>query len=297
MVAFFLQYIQHQKRRSSHTLEAYRQDLAQFARFFENEIGGECWEAGKREIRLWIGHLAEEKCHPATINRKLSTLRAFFQFLLAEGKIKTNPMLNIRSLKKPRRLPTFIRENNLEKLFENLENNPQISAPWEEIILLLLFGTGIRLSELLSIKWRAIDLQQGTIRVIGKRQKERLIPLPQALIEKLIQYRKNIETQLPDLADKHLVLTAKGKPAYPMMVERIVKKHLGMVSTEKKKSPHVLRHSYATHLLNAGAEINSIKELLGHSSLAATQVYTHNSITKLKEAYAQAHPRARKLNS
>lgn len=297
MVAFFLHYIQHQKRRSSHTLEAYRNDLEQFSRFMEEETGGPCWEAGKREIRLWIGQLAEDLSSQATINRKLSTLRAFFQYLVAEGKISHNPMLSIRSLKKARRLPTFIRENNLEKLFENLENNPEISAPWEELILLLLFGTGIRLSELLSIKWKAIDLHQGTLRVTGKRQKERLIPLPGRLIEKLIQYRKHIETQLPDLADKHLILTAKGKPAYPMMVERIVKKHLGMVSTEKKKSPHVLRHSYATHLLNAGAEINSIKELLGHSSLAATQVYTHNSITKMKEAYTQAHPRARKQGS
>lgn len=295
MVAFFLQYLQHQKRRSPHTVLAYRHDLEQFSDFLSLENGKEPHQSEKKDIRAWMIQLSESGLTPASINRKLSTLRAFFRFLMAESKISHHPLQSIKSLKKPKRLPVFVGENKMEVLLENLENNPDFSAPCEEIILNLLYGTGIRLSELLSLTWDSVDLQRGTLRVLGKRNKERLIPLPAELIEKLKHYKKLIETLLPKLSSNNLILTAKGKPAYPMMVERIVNKHLSVVTTEKKKSPHVLRHTYATHLLNAGAEINSIKELLGHSSLAATQVYTHSSVAKLKEAYSLAHPRARKL--
>lgn len=293
MVVFFLQYLRHQKRRSPHTVQAYMADIQQFADFLKKENDKQPEEAVKSDIRNWIVSLSENGNAPSTINRKLSTLRTFFDFLVIEKKISNHPMQSIHSLKKPKRLPVYIRENNMEILLENLENSSDFSALRDELILNLLYGTGMRLSELLSLTWDSIDLKNGHLRVIGKRNKERIIPIPGTLTSLLIKYRNHIETQLPDLICSNLILTDKGKPAYPVLVERIVKKHLSMVTTEKKKSPHVLRHTYATHLLNAGAEINSIKELLGHSSLAATQVYTHNTVTKLKEVYAIAHPRAR----
>lgn len=294
MTAFFLQYIQHQKRRSPHTVLAYASDLDQFAQFLQLESGINIWEAKKKNIRSWIIALTENGLSPASINRKLSTLRAFFEFLLAEEKVTENPLQTIASLKKPKRLPIYIREGEMNILFENLENSSDFSGLRDELIFSLLYGTGIRLSELLSLTWESVDIQTGQIRVIGKRSKERIIPLPQKLIQLIKTYRNYIETQLPNLTNQKLILTNSGKPAYPVLVERIVKKCLSKVTTEKKKSPHVIRHTYATHLLNAGAEINSIKELLGHSSLAATQVYTHNTVTKLKEAYANAHPRAKR---
>jgi integrase/recombinase XerC len=293
MVAFFLQYLRHQKRRSPHTVLAYESDLEQFSLFLKQEYEKEAFEAQKSDIRNWIVALTESGLGPSSINRKLSTLRTFFDFLLAENKISNHPLQAIRSLKKPKRLPIFIRENNMDQLLENLENSSDFSGLRDELILNLLYGTGIRLSELLSLTWDSIDLKTGQMKVTGKRNKERIIPVPQNLIQLIQKYRHHIVTQLPDFFCSNLILTDKGKPAYPVLVERIVKKYLSMVTTEKKKSPHVLRHTYATHLLNAGAEINSIKELLGHASLAATQVYTHNTVAKLKEAYALAHPRAR----
>lgn len=293
MVAFFLQYLRHQKRRSPHTVLAYESDLEQFSLFLKQEYEKEAFEAQKSDIRNWIVALTESGLGPSSINRKLSTLRTFFDFLLAENKISNHPLQAIRSLKKPKRLPIFIRENNMDQLLENLENSSDFSGLRDELILNLLYGTGIRLSELLSLTWDSIDLKTGQMKVTGKRNKERIIPVPQNLIQLIQKYRHHIETQLPDFFCSNLILTDKGKPAYPVLVERIVKKYLSMVTTEKKKSPHVLRHTYATHLLNAGAEINSIKELLGHASLAATQVYTHNTVAKLKEVYALAHPRAR----
>ena len=179
-------------------------------------------------------------------------------------------------------------------MLENLEFSSDFSGLRDKLILELFYGTGIRLAELISLQWDSISFTGKTVRVIGKRNKERIIPLHDNLIAILHQYRDSIETTLPNLSSKFLILTDKGKPAYPVLIERIVKKYLSLVMTEKKKSPHVLRHTFATHLLASGAEINSIKELLGHSSLAATQVYAHNSAEQLKKAYSLAHPRARK---
>ncbi|HRH35413.1 MAG TPA: tyrosine-type recombinase/integrase, partial [Catalimonadaceae bacterium] len=253
MVAFFLQYLRHQKRRSPHTVLAYESDLEQFSLFLKQEYEKEAFEAQKSDIRNWIVALTESGLGPSSINRKLSTLRTFFDFLLAENKISNHPLQAIRSLKKPKRLPIFIRENNMDQLLENLENSSDFSGLRDELILNLLYGTGIRLSELLSLTWDSIDLKTGQMKVTGKRNKERIIPVTQNLIQLIQKYRHHIETQLPDFFCSNLILTDKGKPAYPVLVERIVKKYLSMVTTEKKKSPHVLRHTYATHLLNAGA--------------------------------------------
>lgn len=294
MIAFFLQYLRFQKRRSPHTIRAYSDDLTQFSRFQldTNAILPE--NVGKSHIRQWIIKLKTDGQSATSINRKISTLRAFFDFLVREGKLEANPTRTIASLKKPKRLPVYVRENNLVEMLDNLENSVDFSTLRDKLVLELLYGTGMRLAELLSLQWTSINFSGKTVRVLGKRNKERIIPLHNNLVEILHQYQNSIETNLPDRSTKSLILTDKGKPAYPVLIQRIVRKNLSGAMTESKRSPHVLRHTFATHLLAAGAEINSIKELLGHSSLAATQVYAHNSADQLKKAYGLAHPRARK---
>lgn len=294
MVAFFLQYLQFQKRRSPHTIRAYSDDLSQFAHFQAETNSLSPETAGKSQIRQWIIHLKTGGLSETSINRKISTLRAFFDFLVREGKLEANPTRSITSLKKPKRLPVYVRENNLMVVLDNLKNSTDFSTLRNRLVLELLYGTGMRLAELLSLQWASFNLTGKTVRVLGKRNKERIIPLHDDLIEILHQYQNSIETNLPNRSSKSLILTDKGKPAYPVLIQRIVKEKLSGAMTESKKSPHVLRHTFATHLLAAGAEINSIKELLGHSSLAATQVYAHNSADQLKKAYGLAHPRARK---
>jgi len=294
MTAFFLQYLRFQKRRSRHTLEAYESDLIQFETFLKSISDVDISQAGKSEIRQWVVQLSDEKYSETSINRKLSTLRSFYDFLRKEGKIENHPMTSIRSLKKPGRLPVYIQEKNMKNLFEDVSFSSDFSGLRDRLILELLYGTGMRLSELIGLKPSSISFPESKILVFGKRSKERWIPLHQNLVQILKEYLQSIEKTLPDSNVNVLILTDKGQPAYPVFVERIVKKYLSLVTTEKKKSPHVLRHTFASHLLNAGAEINSIKELLGHTSLAATQVYAHNSVAKLKQAYGQAHPRARK---
>jgi len=294
MIAFFLQYLRFQKRRSRHTLAAYEADLLQFEIFLQSIGQADLSQAGKSEIRQWIIGLSEEDYSETTINRKISTLRSFYDFLRKEGRITAHPMTSIRSLKKPKRLPVFIQEKNMKMLFEDVNFSSDFSGLRDRLILELLYGTGMRLSELIGLKPSSISFAESKILVFGKRSKERWIPLHENLVQILKAYLLSIEKTLPVSNANVLILTDKGQPAYPVFVERIVKKYLTLVTTEKKKSPHVLRHTFASHLLNAGAEINSIKELLGHTSLAATQVYAHNSVAKLKQAYGQAHPRARK---
>lgn len=276
---------------------AYQTDLQQFSKFILEKYDKNPEEAGRQEIRKWILALSLEKLHPNSINRKISTLRAFFHFLLAEGKIQADPTQAIGSLKKPKRLAVFVKEKNIKNLLEDFEFSPQFSGLRDRLVIELLYGTGMRLSELLGLRWEDVDFYQSKILVLGKRSKQRWIPLHKNLVSLIKDYKLLIETSLPNSNVNSLILTDKGLPAYPVFIQRIVKKYLGAVSTEKKKSPHVLRHTFASHLLNAGAEINSIKELLGHSSLAATQVYTHNSVEKLKSVYQQSHPRSGKKNN
>jgi integrase/recombinase XerC len=284
-VNFFLDHLRTERRLSSHTLSAYSTDLDQFLAFIEPDA---LPEIKAQQIRNWLISLSDDTVQNRSINRKLATLRTFFKFLIRRGDIQSNPMGTIKMIKVSKKLPQFIRESDMQGLWEA---NPSDASTFEDIrdqlILYLLYGTGIRLAELISLQKNHINLHLGTIRVLGKRNKERIIPIPQVIADWILRYQS-----LCPFEHTHLLLTDKGEKLYPMFVQRLVKKQLGNISTLEKLSPHVLRHTYATHLLNRGADLNAIKELLGHANLAATQVYTHNSMEKMKEVYQQAHPKA-----
>jgi integrase/recombinase XerC len=239
------------------------------------------------DVRKWLISLSDDSIQNRSINRKLATLRTFYKYLLRTGKITENPMASIRMVKTTKKIPHFVRESEMENLVENRIIATNFSEARDELILFLLYGTGIRLAELISLQKSQVNLAAKTIRVIGKRNKERMIPIPTFLVELIETYR-----QFCPFENAHLLLTDKGEPLYPMFVQRLVKKNLGEFSQLEKLSPHILRHTYATHLLNRGADLNAIKELLGHANLAATQVYTHNSMEKMKAIYQQAHPKA-----
>jgi len=284
LVNFFLDHLSIERRLSSHTITSYSTDLEQFTAFI-NPI--ELQQVQAMDVRKWLISLSDDSIQNRSINRKLATLRTFYKYLLRTGKITENPMASIRMVKTTKKIPHFVRESEMENLVENRIIATNFSEARDELILFLLYGTGIRLAELISLQNSQVNLAAKTIRVIGKRNKERVIPIPGLLIDLISTYRRFCTIEHP-----HLLLTDKGEPLYPMFVQRLVKKNLGEFSQLEKLSPHVLRHTYATHLLNRGADLNAIKELLGHANLAATQVYTHNSMEKMKAIYQQAHPKA-----
>ncbi len=284
LVNFFLDHLSIERRLSSHTITSYSTDLEQFTAFI---APASLSEVQALTIRKWLISLSDDSIQNRSINRKLATLRTFYKYLLRTGKIEENPMTSIRMVKTNKKIPQFVRESEMENLVENRKMATNFSEARDELILFLLYGTGIRLAELISLQNNQVNLAAKTIRVIGKRNKERVIPIPGLLVELIHTYR-----HFCTLEHAHLLLTDKGEPLYPMFVQRLVKKNLGEYSQLEKLSPHVLRHTYATHLLNKGADLNAIKELLGHANLAATQVYTHNSMEKMKAIYQQAHPKA-----
>jgi integrase/recombinase XerC len=284
LVNFFLDHLSIERRLSSHTITSYSTDLEQFTAFI-NPM--ELQQVQAMDVRKWLISLSDDSIQNRSINRKLATLRTFYKYLLRTGKITENPMASIRMVKTTKKIPHFVRESEMETLVENRVIATNFSEARDELILFLLYGTGIRLAELISLQNSQVNLAAKTIRVIGKRNKERMIPIPAFLVELIETYR-----QFCPFENAHLLLTDKGEPLYPMFVQRLVKKNLGEFSQLEKLSPHVLRHTYATHLLNRGADLNAIKELLGHANLAATQVYTHNSMEKMKAIYQQAHPKA-----
>lgn len=284
LVNFFLDHLSIERRLSSHTITSYSTDLEQFTAFI---APAGLSQVQALTIRKWLISLSDDSIQNRSINRKLATLRTFYKYLLRTGKIEENPMTSIRMVKTNKKIPQFVRESEMENLVENRKMATNFSEARDELILFLLYGTGIRLAELISLQNNQINLVAKTIRVIGKRNKERMIPIPGLLVDLIATYRS-----FCTIEHAHLLLTDKGEPLYPMFVQRLVKKNLGEYSQLEKLSPHVLRHTYATHLLNKGADLNAIKELLGHANLAATQVYTHNSMEKMKAIYQQAHPKA-----
>jgi len=288
----FLSFLRFEKQYSAHTLRAYELDIDAFFAFLERQkIAFEA--ADHRTVRHYLAELSEAGRQAAGINRSISSLRSFYRFLVREGLLVHSPMPLVRSLKTPKKLPTVVEQQKMEALLISAEEKSgDFEGMRDFVVLELLFGTGVRLAELLAIRERDVDMYNKKILVFGKRRKERYVPMHAALAESLKKYLglKNAQ-DFGNPADK-LVVTKDGRPAYAKLVYRIVHKHLSAVSTQQKKSPHVLRHSFATALLDNGADLNAIKELLGHANLAATQVYTHNSVERLKTIYKQAHPKA-----
>lgn len=296
MLASFLKYLQYERRYSSHTVDSYQNDLTQFSAFLtqtspQGEI--ELKDAGHNEIRSWIISLMEDGLDPRSVNRKMAALRTYFKFLLKRDVITIDPTTRLSALKTSKKLPSFVKEKELTGLLGQFELDDTFSGKRNKLVLEILYGTGIRLSELIHLKKSDINLKEGLIKVLGKRNKERIIPLPAELISVMEDYTTSREKALGEYTgDDFLVVTDKGRKTYPMFIYRIVNRFLALFTTTDKKSPHVLRHTFATHLLNRGADLNAVKDLLGHSSLAATQVYTHNTIEKLKAVFDQAHPKA-----
>ena len=296
MLASFLKYLQYERRYSSHTVDSYQNDLTQFSAFLtqikpESEI--ELIDVRHNEIRSWIISLMQDGLDPRSVNRNMAALRTYFKFLIKRGVITEDPTVRLFALKTSKKLPSIVKENEIAGLLSQFDSDDTFIGMRDKLILELLYGTGIRLSELIHLKKSDINLKEGLIKVLGKRNKERIIPLPAELILVIDDYTTSREKALGEYTgDDFLVVTDKGRKTYPMYIYRIVNRFLGLFTTTDKKSPHVLRHTYATHLLNKGADLNAIKELLGHSSLASTQVYTHNTIEKLKAVFDQAHPKA-----
>lgn len=292
MIDSFLKYLEFEKRLSLHTVLAYRTDLQQFSDFLANtfsDIQSETADYGI--IRSWIISLVESGIEPLSVNRKIACLRSYYKFLLRQELINKDPMMKIKVLKTKKQLPSFVKESDMVKVLDQTEFGNNFHDARDKAILEIFYGTGIRLSELLTLKESNIDLRSQTIKVIGKRNKERVIPFSAGLISVLNEYKAHRNKEVERKDHGFFFVTEKGEPCYPQMIYRRVKKYLGQTSSERK-SPHALRHTYATHLLNKGAEINAVKDLLGHTSLAATQVYTHNSMEKLKKVFEQAHPKA-----
>lgn len=292
MISTFLRFLAYEKRSSSHTLSSYENDLTQFASFLQDTYQLEAIEqADYMQVRAWIVALMEAKMAPKSINRKIATLRSFYKFLLKREYIAQDPMLRIKSVKVAKALPHFVQETELNQLLDQVPFTEDFFGLRDRLVLELLYATGMRQAELLGLEEKAVDMQAGVLRVLGKRKKERLVPVNKSIQHLLSQYLEAKRTCLPYASEK-LIVTDKGAPAYPMFIYRVVNKYLAAFTSSDKQSPHVLRHSFATHLLNKGADLNAVKDLLGHSSLAATQVYTHNSLEKLRAVYEQAHPKA-----
>ncbi len=288
----FLDYLKFEKRYSAHTCSAYRADLAHFFHFLQKEYGKmPLADISHSYIRSWLADL-RKKSGTRTINRKISSLKSFFKFELKRGTLTVTPMARIVSPKISKRLPVFVKEKETLQLLDTLSKT---SEDWKSLnarmLITLFYATGMRVSELIHLKEKHIDISRKQVKVLGKGNKERIIPVSKELVALIGEYRDEKKKNFSGLADT-LLVTEKGKPLYPKYAYRLVKQYLSQAATLDKKSPHVLRHTFATHLVNKGAELNAVKELLGHSSLAATQVYTHNTIEKLKDVYKKAHPRA-----
>tara|TARA_Y100000768_G_scaffold13653_1_gene9568 strand:+ start:789 stop:1664 length:876 start_codon:yes stop_codon:yes gene_type:complete len=287
----FIKYLRFEKRLSENTVISYETDLNQFLSFYkEYSTSQEIEKVDKRTIRSWIVKLSLSNLSAKSINRKIASLKSFFKFLVKRDLIKKNPSSHVTSLKTDQKIPTFIKEKDINFLFKNIEVKEDCTGQRDLLILELLYGTGIRISELINIKISDINFAKKEIKVIGKRNKERIIPLHNNAIYQTKKYLQLAEEE--GYKSQYLLITKKGEKIYPMLINRIVKKHLSTLIKSKKYNPHLLRHTFATHILNKGGDLNSIKDLLGHSSLAATQVYTHNSIEKLKETFNSSHPRA-----
>lgn len=289
----FLDYLKFEKRYSPHTLVSYETDLLSFNDFLEKFYGPTGLEAITAPyVRSWLAELKGKNVHTKSLNRKISTLKSFFKYQLKQGFLTSSPMDKVISPKIERRLPVFMKENETQELVKVLnESTEDWKTQNAKMLITIFYSTGMRLSELINLKEKQIDFSNSQVKVLGKGNKERIIPVSKSLLASINAY---IELKKKEFVatGEELLITERGKKLYPKYAWLLVNHFLGEASTISKRSPHVLRHSFATHLVNNGADLNAVKELLGHSSLAATQVYTHNTIKKLKEVHKKAHPRA-----
>ncbi|NTS42128.1 tyrosine-type recombinase/integrase [Flavisolibacter sp. BT320] len=288
----FIDYLKFEKRYSRHTILSYQTDLVSFFDFVVTQYGEtQLAQLSHSIVRSWLASLKDEGLSAKSINRKISTLKSFFKYQLKTGTIRQTPMTKVVAPKAEKRLPNFVADKDIQTLFDHVEFPDTWKGQTERLLLLLFYQSGMRLSEAISLKESWVNFSNQTIKVLGKGSKERILPMNPALQVSLQEYLQRKKKEIPKGADT-LFVTEKGKPLSPRSVYTSVKHYLSLVTTIQKRSPHVLRHTFATHLTNNGADLNAVKELLGHSSLAATQVYTHNTIEKLKNIYKNAHPKA-----
>lgn len=290
----FLEYLQLEKRYSPHTITAYQNDLNNFFSFIEEEYGNTpIKEVNYQMVRSWIVYLIENAISTRSVNRKITTLKSFYKYLLKQEIVEENPMRKIISPKQGKKVNNVVSRDSMDLLLDKVEFEESYTGLRNKLIIEMFYLTGMRLAELINLNVQDVDMAEKVLRVTGKRNKQRLIPFPSYFantIQAYLEERNNVENVA---TNTYLFLTEKGKQMYPKLVYNIVKMYLSKVTSIEKKSPHVLRHTFATHMLNEGADLNSIKEILGHANLSATQVYTHNTIDKLKEVYNQAHPRGK----
>jgi integrase/recombinase XerC len=292
MTKEFIHFLKYEKRYSNHTLISYKNDLDQLEAFLaEDYPETSIHEVNHAILRDWVIFLSASGLLPKSINRKVVSIRTFCKFLLKKGVIRHNPTSRLKNLKTPKGLPHFVREQDINHILDGSEFSDVFESRRDQLVLELLYGTGIRLSELIGLREGGVDLVNNAIKVLGKRNKERIVPMTHGLVRLIKNYIYLKNEVFKGNANDFLVVSNKGTKCYPMMINRIVQKYLQGASVDKK-SPHILRHTYATHLLERGADLNAVKDLLGHQSLAATQVYTHNSLGKLKKVFDQAHPKA-----
>ncbi|MFC3879525.1 tyrosine-type recombinase/integrase [Algoriphagus namhaensis] len=294
MIDSFINYLEFEKKSSPHTVSAYRRDLEQFADFVQTSFELQEIEAAQHpEIRAWIIDLVDQGQSSLTVNRKLATLRSFYKFLLRSATIERDPTYKLKSLKNPKKLPEFIQELAIASVLEESNFTDDFAGQRDRLVIEFLYLTGVRLSELIGLRWSDINLAEDQVKVLGKRKKERIIPITRGLKQNIVLYKKVFEERfLNENQSPYFIVSNQGKQSYPMMIYRIVRQYLDAFAQTSKRSPHILRHTFATHLLNKGADLNAVKDLLGHANLAATQVYTHNSLEKLKAVFEQAHPKA-----
>ncbi|MBL0128168.1 MAG: tyrosine-type recombinase/integrase [Flavobacteriales bacterium] len=288
----YLEHLAYEKRSSAHTVAAYRRDLLQFQGFLAGEGVEPLEKADDQLVRAWLMHLIEQKESARTVSRRLSALRGFFRFANRTGVVNVDPMALVEAPKLPKRLPEFVGASNMKQLFEEVIWPPGYKGSLDRLVMEILYGTGMRLAELIGMRVSDLDTHTKTLRVLGKRNKERIIPIPTPLLATLKDYSTARAALLGEPnGGEPLLVGPKGEPLSRRGVQRLVAHYLGGVTSQRKRSPHVLRHTFATHMLENGADLNAVKELLGHAGLAATQVYTHNTVEKLKRVHAQAHPR------
>jgi integrase/recombinase XerC len=289
----FIDYLKYEKRYSQHTIVSYQTDLISFNDYIIMQYGEtQLSSLSHIYIRTWLASLKDEGLSERSINRKISSLKSFFKYYLKRGVITQNPMGKVISPKSQKRLPVFIRDKEINTLLQHVEFPNTWSGKTERLLLTVFYDTGMRLSELINLNRSQANFANHSLKVLGKGNKERIIPISPELASSIKDYIHDSDTNYPDFPKDFLLHDEKGKQLRPRKVYTIVNKYLSLVTTAEKRSPHILRHSFATHMMNNGADLNAVKELLGHSSLAATQVYTHNTIEKLKEIYKKSHPKA-----